>query len=107
MTAAVIGVAVAGTSTGATRVSRHTTTGTSNTVNSIETFAASQFAMFARPQTAKDRSLPAVARRAIRLGGLGPGFQDVLNGVIPSLTRYTQTLPDGREVFVTVSNPAT
>ena len=26
--------------------------------------------------------------------------------MIPSLTRYTQTLPDGREVFLTVYNPA-
>ncbi|MGH8301090.1 MAG: hypothetical protein ACRET5_06440 [Steroidobacteraceae bacterium] len=77
----------------------------SKAVKRIETLAASQFAVFARPQTAKDRSLPALARRAIRLGGLGTGFQSALNGVIPSLTRYTQTLPDGREVFLTVYNP--
>jgi hypothetical protein len=106
VTGAVIAGALAATSTGATGVSPQTTS-TSNAVKSIETFAASQFAVFARPQMAKDRSLPAVVRRAVRLGGLGPGFQDVLNGVIPSLTRYTQTLPDGREVFLTVSNPAT
>jgi hypothetical protein len=79
-------------------------TSTSAAVKRIERFAASQFAVFARPQTAKDRSLPAVVRRAVRLGGLrGPGF---LSGVIPSLTRYTQTLPDGREVFLAVYNPA-
>ena len=41
-------------------------------VQSIEKFAASQFSVFARPQTAKDRSLPAVTRRAVKLGGLGP-----------------------------------
>jgi hypothetical protein len=81
-------------------------TSTSPAVRSIERFAASQFAVFARPQTAKDQSLPAVVRRAVSLGGLGPGFQDVLNGVIPSLTRYTQALPDGREIFLTVPNPA-
>jgi hypothetical protein len=105
VTAAVIAGALAATSPGATSASPQTST--SNTVKSIEMFAASQFAVFARPQMAKDRSLPAVARRAVRLGGLGPGFHDVLNGVIPSLTRYTQTLPDGREVFLTVYNPAT
>jgi len=83
------------------------TTNTSNALQSIEKFAASQFAVFARPQTAKDRSLPALVRRAVRLGGLGPGSQSLLNGVIPSLTRYTQTLPDGREVFMTVHNNTT
>jgi hypothetical protein len=106
LTVAAIAAALAATSTGAIGVSPQTTT-TSNTVKSIERFAVSQFAVFARPQEAKDRSLPAVARRAVRLGGLGPGFHDVLNGVIPSLTRFTQTLPDGREVFLTVYNPAT
>lgn len=79
---------------------------TTTMLHNIERFAASQFAVFARPQTAKDRSLPTVARRAIRLGGLGPGFKSRLNDVIPSLTRYTQTLPDGREVFLAVYNPA-
>jgi hypothetical protein len=106
VTAGVIAGALAATSPGAAGVSPQTAS-TSSTAKSIETFAASQFAVFARPQMAKDRSLPAVARRAVRLGGLGPGFQDVLSGVIPSLTRYTQTLPDGREVFLTVYNPAT
>jgi hypothetical protein len=94
--------------TPATSPVRRPTTSTSNAVQSIEKFAASQFAVFARPQTAKDRSLPAVVRRAVRLGGLGSGFQaHLLDGVIPSLTRYTQTLPDGREVFLTVYNPGT
>jgi hypothetical protein len=79
----------------------------SSAVTSIERYAASQFAVFARPQTPKDRSLPTVLDRAFRLGDLGSGFRDVLQGVIPSLTRYTQTLADGREVFLTVSNPDT
>lgn len=73
---------------------------------SLERLAASQFAVFRRPQTAKDRSLAAAVRSASRLGGLGPGFDSVLTGVIPSLTRYTQTLSDGREVFLTVEDPA-
>lgn len=79
---------------------------TANALQRIATYAASQFAVFARAQTPKDRSLPAVTRRAIRLGHLGSGFQTVLSGVIPSLTRYTQTLSDGREVFLTIDNPA-
>jgi len=73
---------------------------------SIARFAASQFAVFSRPQTVKDRSLPAVLGRAVRLGGLGPGFESILHGAIPSLTRYTQTLPDGREVFLAVYHPS-
>lgn len=72
---------------------------------SLARLAASQFDVFRRPQTAKDRSLAAALRSASRLGGLGPGFDSVLNGVVPSLTRYTQTLPDGREVFLTVGSP--
>jgi hypothetical protein len=40
------------------------TASTSKAVKSIERSAASQFAVFARPQTAKDRSLPAVVRRS-------------------------------------------
>lgn len=85
------------------------TTSTSAAVTSIERSAASQFAVFARPQTPKDRSLPMLLEQVFRLGGFGtdPGFRYVLRGVIPSLTRYTQTLSDGREVFLTVSNPAT
>jgi hypothetical protein len=81
--------------------------GTTTAVTSIQRFAASQFAVFARTQTPKDRSLPMLLDRAFRLGGLGSGFREVLQGVIPSLTRYTQTLPDGREVFLTVSKPNT
>jgi len=77
----------------------------STAVTNIEMYAASQFAVFARPQTAKDRSLPAAVRRAIRLGGLGSSGPSVLADVIASLTRYTQTLSDGREVFLTVYNP--
>ena len=72
---------------------------------SLARLAASQFDVFRRPQKAKDRSLAAALRSASRLGGLGPGFDSVLNGVVPSLTRYTQTLPDGREVFLTVGSP--
>jgi hypothetical protein len=83
------------------------TQGASSAVTTTERYAASQFAVFARTQTPKDRSLPMLLDRAIRLGGLGSGFGDVLQGVIPSLTRYTQTLSDGREVFLTVSNPET
>lgn len=76
------------------------------TARSIARLAASQFAVFGRPQTTKDRSLPMVLRRAVKLGGLGPGFQSILDGAIPSLTRYTQTLPDGREVFLAVYYPS-
>jgi hypothetical protein len=83
------------------------TTSRPNAMTSIERFAESQFAVFARTQTPKDRSLPMLLDQAFRLGGLGSGSRDVLQGVIPSLTRYTQTLSDGREVFLTVSNPAT
>ena len=72
----------------------------------IAQFAASQFAVFSRPQTAKDRSLPTVLQRAVKLGGLGPGFKSILQGAIPSLTRYSQTLPDGREVFLAVYRPS-
>ena len=32
--------------------------------------------------------------------------QSILHGAIPSLTRYTQTLPDGREVFLAVYHPS-
>lgn len=71
----------------------------------LERLAASQFEVFRRPQTAKDRSLAAAVRSATRLGGLGGGSASELSGIVPSLTRYTQTLPDGREVFLTVENP--
>lgn len=65
--------------------------------------AGSPLAVFRRPQTDKDRSLPALVRRAATLGGLGNGFvESVLAGTIPSQTRYIETLPDTREVFLTV-----
>lgn len=85
-----------------------TATSTSSTTDlrSIARYAASQFAVFARPQTAKDRSLVAAAREAVRRGGLGGGLKGQLDGLIPSLTRYTQTLPDGREAFLAVYDPA-
>ena len=72
---------------------------------SLEQLAASQFGVFRRAQTAKDRTLPAAVDSATRLGGLGPGFKSVLDGIIPNLTRYTETLPGGREVFLTVYRP--
>lgn len=72
----------------------------------VQRLAASQFGVFRRPQTAKDRTLPAAVRSAVRLGGLGPDIQAQLGGVIPELTRYTQTLPGGREVFLTVYRPS-
>jgi hypothetical protein len=64
---------------------------------------AQQLAVFRRPQTAKDRSLPAVLRKAERLAGLnGPLARSMLDNVIPSLTRYIETLPGDREVFLAV-----
>ncbi len=60
-------------------------------------------AVLRRPQTAKDRSLPALIHRALRIDGRSPGTRlAALYGAIPSLERYTQTLPDGREVFLVV-----
>ena len=61
-------------------------------------------AVLQRPQTAKDRTLPAVVRRAGRLGGLPKRAIDELSGIIPSSMRYSQTLPDGREVFLALAH---
>jgi hypothetical protein len=58
-----------------------------------------KLAVLRRPQTAKDRSLGALIARTTRPGSL---VARDLSRVIPSLTRYTQTLPDGREVFLVV-----
>ncbi len=58
-----------------------------------------KLAVLRRPQTAKDRSLGALIARVLRPGSL---VARDLSSVIPSLTRYTQTLPDGREVFLVV-----
>lgn len=61
----------------------------------------SELAVLQRPQTAQDRTLPAVVRRAARLGGVNkPATQSALSGIVPSSMRYAQTLPDGREVFL-------
>lgn len=61
----------------------------------------SELAVLQRPQTARDRTLPAVVRRAARLGGVNkPAAQSALSGIVPSSMRYAQTLPDGREVFL-------
>ena len=62
---------------------------------------SARLAVLQRPQTAKDRTLPAVIRRAGRLAGLSNRLVEVyLSGIVASSMRYTQTLPDGREVFV-------
>ena len=58
-----------------------------------------KLAVLRRPQTAKDRSLGALIARAAGRRSL---VARDLERVIPSLTRYTQTLPDGREVFLVV-----
>jgi hypothetical protein len=58
-----------------------------------------KLAVLRRPQTAKDRSLGALIAR---ITGRGSLVARDLSGVIPSLTRFTQTLPDGREVFLVV-----
>jgi hypothetical protein len=61
----------------------------------------SELAILQRPQTAQDRTLPAVVRRAARLGGVNkPATQSALSGIVPSSMRYAQTLPDGQEVFL-------
>ena len=61
----------------------------------------SELAVLQRPQTARDRTLPAVVRRAARLGGVNrPATQSALSGIVPSSMRYAQTLPDGRDVFL-------
>lgn len=62
---------------------------------------ASELAVLQRPQTSRDRTLPAVVRRAASLGGVNrPATQSALSGIVPSSMRYAQTLPDGREVFL-------
>jgi hypothetical protein len=67
----------------------------------------SALAVLQRAQTKEDRTLPAVAGRAARLGGRrGSGLssqtvESFLRGAIPRSMRYAQTLPDGREVFLT------
>lgn len=61
----------------------------------------SQLAILQRPQTAQDRTLLAVVRRAARLGRVSkPATQSALTGIVRSSMRYAQTLPDGREVFL-------
>lgn len=63
--------------------------------------STSQLAILQRPQTARDRTLLAVVRRAARLGGVSqPATQSALSGIVQSSMRYAQTLPDGREVFL-------
>jgi hypothetical protein len=65
---------------------------------------ATKLAVLRRPQTAKDRSFRAVVARALGSGGFSqhPIFRAMVQQTIPSLTRYTQTLPDGQEVFLIV-----
>jgi hypothetical protein len=58
-----------------------------------------KLAVLRRPQTAKDRSLEALITHGTGRHSL---VASDLSHVIPSLTRYTQTLPDGREVFLVV-----
>jgi hypothetical protein len=58
-----------------------------------------KLAVLRRPQTAEDRSLGALIAR---ITGRGSLVARDFSRVIPSLTRYTQTLPDGREVFLVV-----
>ncbi len=68
-----------------------------------------QLAVLRRPQTAKDRSLPALVRSATQLGGLGEfgkTYESQLDGAIPSLTRFIETLPDTRDVFLVVYTPS-
>jgi hypothetical protein len=62
----------------------------------------SRLGVFRRAQTAKDRTLPAVLRRAVRLAHLGAGFGSILQGSSSALDRYIATLRDGREVFLAV-----
>lgn len=62
-----------------------------------------QIAVLGRPQTAKDRTMPALVRQADRLGHLSASHTNsVLRNVIPARTRYIETLPDHREVFLAV-----
>jgi hypothetical protein len=66
---------------------------------------ATRLAVFRRPQNAKDKSLPAVLRHVISVDHRGPLAQHMLDGTIPTLTRYIETLPDGYEVFLTLGIP--
>ena len=62
----------------------------------------SGLAVLERAQTAKDRTMPAVVRRAVRLGALNSRtVMSFLRDAIAISMRYAQTLPDGREVFLT------
>lgn len=62
----------------------------------------SDLGVLRRAQTARDRTLPAVVRRAARLGGLNlRTVESFLRGAVATSLRYAQTLPDGREVFLT------
>jgi hypothetical protein len=64
--------------------------------------SSSGLAIFRRAQTPKDRTMPALVYRAAKLGGLPKDFATTaLAGTIPSKTRYLETLPDGREAFLT------
>ena len=68
--------------------------------HSLAQVAAAQFAVFARPDQGQiARHGPAPSCEA---GRPRAGPRSVLHRAIPSLTRYTQTLPDGREVFLAV-----
>jgi hypothetical protein len=61
----------------------------------------SGLAVLRRAQTEKDRTFPALVRRAARLGGLNiRTVESFLRGATPTSMRYAQTLPDGREVFL-------
>jgi hypothetical protein len=68
---------------------------------------ATRLAVFRRPQNAKDKTLPAVLHHVIAVDHRGPLVQHMLDGTIPSLTRYIETLPDGYEVFLTLGLPRT
>ena len=73
----------------------------SRPVPSAQPASGSELAVLQRPQMARDRTLPAVVRRAARLGRVNkPAAQSALSGIVPSSMRYAQTLPDGREVFL-------
>jgi hypothetical protein len=66
---------------------------------------ATRLAVFRRPQNAKDKTLPAVLHHVIAVDHLGPLTEHMLDGTVPSLTRYIETLPDGYEVFLTLGLP--
>ena len=66
-------------------------------------YATTGLAVFRQPQTAKDRTFAAVVSRAARLGRLSHNLaSSALYGIVASQTRYIETLPDGREVFLTM-----